>query len=49
MQNITLTFALQDPSEMDKEQFLSIIATLESKTKALLKAIKENTLGEFVC
>lgn len=42
-------FALQDPSEMDKEQFLSIIATLEDKTKALLKAIKENTLGEFVC
>lgn len=42
-------FALQDPSDMDKEQFLSIIATLEGKTKALLKAIKENTLEEFVC
>lgn len=42
-------FALQDPSEMDKEQFLSIITTLEGKTKSLLKAIKENTLEEFVC
>lgn len=42
-------FALQDPSNMPKEEFLEIIYALEGKLKALLNAIKENTLEEFIC
>lgn len=42
-------FALQDPSNMSKEEFLEIIYALEGKLKALLNAIKANTLEEFAC